>query len=236
MKKDKIIRREIYLETTQLNEKLKLFAETLLDKDFDEFQKMFFDLKNLSSGDFSQKYANWLKNLFESDANEINNLEPSQWYFVDYRPECQEKYVVSPEQFLIDFAQQKGKMAWVDWSGEDADGDVADIVDRMLKRNWCTDFEWDIDEFESELDFDTLERGDYILKLFEAIDSKLKAKGFQLIFFQVGDDAYHYSVLPIKLIDKLQKLCLKEKKVKEYCRVYIVNISSNNKRDIFREI
>jgi hypothetical protein len=221
---------------THFNEKIKLFAETLLDKDFDEFQKMFFDLQNLSYKDFSQKYADWLKKLFESDADDVNDLEPSQWYFVDYRSEFNGDYIVSPEQFLIDFAQQKGKMAWVDWSGEDADGEVADIVDRMLKLNWCTDFEWNIDEFESKLNFDTLERGDYILKLFEAIDLKLKAKSFQLIFFQVGDDAYHYSVLPVEFIDKLQKFCLKEKKVAEYCHVYIINMSRNNEREIFKEI
>jgi hypothetical protein len=182
---------------------------------------MFFDLQNLSSGDFSQKYADWLKKLFESDANEVNNLEPSQWYFVDYRPEIDEKYIVSPEQFLIDFAQQKGRMAWVDWSGEEADGEVTDIIDRMLQRHWCTDFEWDIDEFESKLDFDTLKRGDYILKLFEAIDLKLKANGFQLIFFQVGDDAYHYSVLPSEFINQLQDISW-EGNNKEYYRVCTV--------------
>lgn len=179
-----------------MHEKLKILAQAVLGNGFNDFQRMFDDLNRLSPKQFTDRHADWIQRLFHPDQAKIDGGDVASWYFTDCRPWFEGEYeTATPEQFFLDFAQQCGCFAWVDWSGEDHEGEIAEVVDKMLRRHGHPGFGWDTAAFDEGVDFDALQRGDYVLLLLKAIDKKLRDQNFRLALFQDGSDAYRYTVL-----------------------------------------
>jgi ribosomal protein L7/L12 len=86
-------------------------------------------------------------------------------------------------------------MFTIDWSGEEYPGQVKGTLTKLLKANNESTFKWSLKEFESSLDFSKLRKGDYITLLFCALDEEIMKKGYQLLFIEMYDDEYHYTIL-----------------------------------------
>ncbi len=188
--------------------RLLLFAKVSLDNDFPRFASMLDELEKLTHEQFTSKHSAFIKDVFHPNIEEVSERDAQTWYFCDYRMNFDGIYVPSlPEYFYMDYAQWKGRSCWVDWSGEGESGELAGNIDKMLARNWNSRFEWDTDEFDSQINFEEIERGQYILLLFRAVDAKLQSQGFRLVIFSMGDDAYHYTVLPSDAAERVYGLC-----------------------------
>ena len=92
---------------------------------------------------------------------------------------------------FLGVAQDLGYTHFLDWSGEDSDGDFETWTEgRMeaLNRTYDTLF---IEDWKDELDLNKLDRGDYILHKFRLIGDSLAKIGYSLIFLNEGGDSYY---------------------------------------------
>lgn len=102
-----------------------------------------------------------------------------------------------PEHLFVIFGKSINKTYSVDWSGEEYAGEIKRSLTEMLKTYNTPTFKWNNKKFESNLDFESFKKGDYVNLLFKALDKELNKLGFQILFIELYDDEYHYTILPI---------------------------------------
>ncbi len=93
---------------------------------------------------------------------------------------------------LIGFADTHRYSFRMDWSGEDNEGDfelwVAARVHAFGLGSMDLTF---VDDWRDHLDWDQIERGDFIRQKFTLLGEHLVPIGLDLIFLDTGEDAYH---------------------------------------------
>lgn len=99
---------------------------------------------------------------------------------------------VEPDDFLWAFAASRQCIGWIDWRGEDEEGELTRFVDEQMESLGRTQLDWKfLEDFEKSLNLNELGAGDYIVKKFTAVDQELRKKGVLLAMLQRGDDQYY---------------------------------------------
>jgi hypothetical protein len=97
-----------------------------------------------------------------------------------------------PDDFLWAFAVTRRCVGWIDWKGEEEEGQLMQFVDERMQSLGATKLDWKfLDDFEKSIDLNKLGSGDYIVKKFTCIDSELRKNGVLLAMLQRGDDQYY---------------------------------------------
>jgi hypothetical protein len=100
--------------------------------------------------------------------------------------------MAEPDDFLWAFAVTRRCVGWIDWKGEDEEGQLTQFVDERMQSLGKTKLNWKfLDDFENSIDLNKLGSGDYIAKKFTCIDSELRKNGTLLAMLQRGDDQYY---------------------------------------------
>lgn len=106
--------------------------------------------------------------------------------------ETEEDEAAEPDDFLWAFAVTRQCIGWIDWKGEEEEGQLKRFVDERMQSLSRMKLDWNfLDEFEKRIDFEKLRSGDYLTKKFTCIDQELRKQGFLLAMLQRGDDQYH---------------------------------------------
>jgi hypothetical protein len=98
-------------------------------------------------------------------------------------------------ELLYIFGDSKEKVFMTDWRGEENPKEAENFIERMMpvKPAWTNTNQLRANSNERD------ERdGDFIIDLFKAIDKDLNALDKKLIFYQLGWDAYVYTVVDSK--------------------------------------
>ncbi len=159
-------------------EKLSLLCFKEKYKDFEKFITDFKSFEN-----FKVKYEKLL--LKWCDKEDFDD-------FKEYRYE---------DLFVI-FGKSIHKTYSIDWSGEEYVGEIKKSLTNILKTYNKPTFKWNKKKFESNLNIAVLKKGEYITLLFKALDKELNKIGFQILFIELFDDEYHYTILPKSEIKK----------------------------------
>jgi hypothetical protein len=79
----------------------------------------------------------------------------------------------------------------IDWSGEDDESHLKDFIAEKLASMNVPEIDLDfIDEWESKIDLDSFDYGEFIKKKFSIVGSKLEKHGIKLSFLNTGHDCY----------------------------------------------
>jgi len=166
---------------------LKQISELILKNRFSNFESLFNDyFSDLES--FKSKYEKFLLKWF--DKEDFDGLD---------------EYLY-PEYLLIIYGKYVGKIFSVDWSGEEYKGQVKSSLTKILKTYDKPTFKWNLKKFESSLKQENIKRGEYIGLLFGALDKELLKIDFQLLFIELFDDEYYYTILPKSEIKSALKM------------------------------
>ncbi len=155
---------------------LKKLVELIFKEKTKEFEKFIEEYKNLS--EFKIKYKKMLLKYF--DLEDFNELD---------------EYLSESFLFLM-FGRNINKIYSIDWSGEEYPGEVKTSLTKMLKTFGKETFNWNSKKFHENIDYNLLRKGDYISLLFRELDNNLLKMDFQILFIDLYDDEYHYTILP----------------------------------------
>ncbi len=160
-----------------MNKELKRISELILKEKFSDFELFYKDyLSSLDS--FKIKHEKLLLKWF--DKEDFDDLD-------EY---------LSSEYLLIIFGKYANKIFSVDWSGEEYTGQVKSTLTKILKTYNKSTFKWNLKEFEKSLSQENIKRGEYIGLLFKALDKELLKIDYQLLFIELFDDQYYFTLLP----------------------------------------
>ncbi len=106
------------------------------------------------------------------------------------------------EHLFVIFGKSIHKTYSIDWSGEEYVGEIKKSLTNILKTYNKPTFKWSKKKFESNLNITILKKGEYANLLFKALDKELNKMGFQMLFIELFDDEYHYTILPKSEIKK----------------------------------
>jgi len=113
--------------------------------------------------------------------------------FADYLDEDS-----NSEDLLWAIAYLNRRIEWIDWAGEEDSDQLKGFVDERMESLTGSKLDWAfLEEFEKSLDFEKLNRGDYIVKKIGCIDSEIRKKGFLIATLDRGDDQYYPFVAAI---------------------------------------
>jgi hypothetical protein len=103
-------------------------------------------------------------------------------------------------ELLYIFGDSKEKVFMTDWRGEENSKEIEDFIERMIpvKPAWANTNQLRTNTKESD------ERdGGFIIDLFKAIDKDLAVLDKKLIFYQLGWDAYVYTIVDSKTFKEI---------------------------------
>lgn len=176
-----------------MNSDLEQISELILKDRFSDFQ-LFFNDYTSSLESFILKYEKLLLKWFDKDDfGELNEY-------------------LYPEFLLIMYGKYVNKIFSIDWSGEEYTGQVKSSLTKILKTYNKSTFKWNLKKFESSLKQENIKRGEYIGLLFRALDKELLKIDFQLLFIELFQDEYFYTILPKSEIKSALKM-----KGKDFC-------------------
>ena len=196
-----------------MEKSLSELAKLILKQDFPLFEKLIEDY-NFDIEFFKNKYKKILIKWIDKD--DFDNIQ-----------DC-----LSPEFLLEIYANSLNKMFCIDWSGEEYSGQIKSTLTKLLKTYNEDTFKWNLKEFEKTLNFNELRKGDYVALLFQALDIEVKKKGYQLLFIELYDDEYHYTILRKDDIEKA--LQIKGNGLETYnskCyKIYLISIGEHKSK------
>jgi hypothetical protein len=104
---------------------------------------------------------------------------------------------------LYIFGDQGGKLIFTDWRGEENTREIEEFINQKLNLSptWTQ-----TDKLRATATEENERDGKYIVKLLKAIDQDLNATNKQLLFFNLGWDAYVYTVLNKATFTQIVKL------------------------------
>ena len=179
---------EIYCNSHTTFEIDPQLSEICFKEKSSEFQILIDDYLNLDIDKFSVKYQKML--LANFDREDFNDLE---------------EYLSEMYLFII-FGNRINKIYSIDWSGEEYSGEIKRSITTILKTLNSPTFKWNNKRFFERLNLGNLRRGDFLGLLFKEFDKKLNDLGFQLLFIELFDDEYHYTILPKNKMDRALKI------------------------------
>lgn len=166
-----------------MNENLRRLSKLCFKEQSSGFENLINDYLNKNIEEFQVKYQKLLLNNFDKEDFEDLDMLLSESYL-----------------FVI-FGRKIQKIHSVDWSGEEYAGEVKKSLTNILKTYNSPTFKWNNRKFLESLNIESLERGELVGLLFREFDKKLNDLGFQMLFIELFDDEYHYTILPSKEIN-----------------------------------
>ncbi|WP_184550392.1 DUF6630 family protein [Mucilaginibacter sp. FT3.2] len=108
---------------------------------------------------------------------------------------------LKPIDIFYLFADSKKLVKVVDWRGEENKGEIEEFIDQLLTREntWTN-----VSKLRVCLNAEN-RSGNFIVDLFKAVDIDLKVIGRRLVFFELGGDAYVYTVIDSKTASQVIK-------------------------------
>ncbi|MFA7496006.1 MAG: hypothetical protein WCY67_06800 [Acidithiobacillus sp.] len=162
--------------------KLLTLARILLEEDFPEFHSV----QELMVSNPEKFLETDYGDLFESE-EEIRTTDPKVLS------------LGATVRLLIRFADAHRYSFWLDWTGEENEGDfelwVAARVHAFGLGSMDLTF---VDDWRDQIDWDQIERGDFIRQKFTLLGEHLVSIGLDLIFLSTGEDAYHPFVVRLE--------------------------------------
>ncbi len=196
-----------------MEDALSKLARLILNDDYFGFER-FIDEYNSDVETFKDKYRKLL--LKWIDLEDFDEIE-------DY---------LSPEYLFEVYANNLNKVFSLDWSGEEYQGQLKGCLTKMLKTYGEQTFKWSLQKFESSINFSKLDKGDYIALLFSAFDKEIEKIGYQLVFIEMYDDEYHYTILEKEKIERA--LLIKGENFEIYdskfYEIYITNVGESKSK------
>lgn len=112
---------------------------------------------------------------------------------------------MEPVEVLYVFAQSKESAYMIDWRGED-EGEIQEFVEGYLKQKIV----WDkTEKLRAKSGVDQHD-GEFIIPLFKAIDKDLQTIDQRLLFFDLGSDAYFFTVIDAERFKKVMHKSIRE--------------------------
>ncbi len=163
---------------------LKSVARMILKEKFPEFE-------NLTNGPRSAVPA-----FLRGHTNIIESIID-----VDYYAENIEE--LTETVIFLAVAVKNRVIETVDWSGEEYSGQVKRGISSILKQQDRIPVKWSPKNPETKVLALTRKRGEFLPLLFRELDKELEAANLSIGFFECGDDAYHYFVLPAQEFEQI---------------------------------
>jgi hypothetical protein len=170
-------------------ENLWIVAEFLLRNDFPAFEQLVNGYESLDKVSFIEKY----QDIVGDDRNNYEDWTTFNFFFM--------------------FANHKGYLGMVDWSGESENGEIAQMVESILQKQGINGFGWNDEEFYGKdgtfygkVQCNQLHRGEHPIVLFKTIDTMLQKIGYRIFFVDEGADNYRYSVLPKNIFSLISSI------------------------------
>jgi hypothetical protein len=106
-----------------------------------------------------------------------------------------------PIEILYLFTHAKYLTHLIDWKGEENEKEIETFVEKLLdkKINWFNTSKLRID-----LSDPKRINNDFIVDLLKAADKDLRKIGYRLIFFEMGWDAYVYTIVESKVFNSVK--------------------------------
>ncbi len=130
----------------------------------------------------------------DTTCGDRKTLEPEKWA-QRYRQLVEDlSDDPSDSEIVVAIGERGGTIGWVDWSGEDDEHQVQDMVVEACEKLGLPDpgIPDDITDHVLQRLGTTIQRGDYIPALLEAIDTQLAAAGLRLVLIDLDTDTYHF--------------------------------------------
>ncbi len=101
---------------------------------------------------------------------------------------------ISPLEVIYAFADNKGIVHITDWRGEENENEIQDFIDRRVssKPTWTN-----VDILRRGVDAEKQRDDKFIIHLLKGIDKDLIELNKKLVFFNLGWDAYVYTVVDL---------------------------------------
>ena len=158
--------------------KLKLVAKILLKDKIMEFD-------NLISEQTASDMATFLKRNQKILETVIN---------VEYLIETKEK--ITATTILLAVVIKNKLIMTIVWSGEEYSGQVKRGITQMLKKRNINPIKWKNKNIEREILASNPKRGEFLPLLFHKLNKELESESLSIGFFERGDDAYYFFVIP----------------------------------------
>jgi hypothetical protein len=153
------------------------------------------ELKNKKELDHKKlQYMNLGKLLFKNDATDF------ECYYHAYLQSSNKKS--TPVEILYEFAEQKGLSISIDWGGEENEGELEAELGAQIGEEvtWTN-----TSKLRASVKNSQTREGKFIIQLFKAIDKDLKGMNKKLLFFDLGTDAYVFTVTDSAIFQELTK-------------------------------
>ena len=101
------------------------------------------------------------------------------------------------------FGDNRGLLGYIDWRGEENENEVEGFIEDQIGQ---TNFNWDNSKKLRQSSTSINQRdGEFVIDLFKAVDKDLKADNKQLIFFDLGFDAYVFIATSKEIFDSVSE-------------------------------
>ncbi|MES2107349.1 MAG: hypothetical protein V4577_01290 [Bacteroidota bacterium] len=108
---------------------------------------------------------------------------------------------LKPVEVLYLFAVSKKLVHMVDWRDEENEKEIEGFIDGLIKQTQS----WpNVSKLRANTSEDKQNDGLFIVDLFKCADKDLKLINQRLLFFELGWDAYVYTVVPAKTFDLIK--------------------------------
>lgn len=162
--------------TGETKDKLLTLAQILLEDDFPRFRSALAlletDPEGFKKSEYFHNVSVYEEELFNPD------FSPGRPYTTLF--------------LMLRYAEVNRYSLWLDWTGEENEGSfelwVAERVHAFGLGSLDLTF---VDDWQEQLDWDQIERGDFIREKFTLLGEHLVPLGLDLIFLNTGEDAYH---------------------------------------------
>lgn len=156
-----------------MEKELTLFAKTLLQGDFEAFEKLLLEFEKTDKKIFAMRH----KKMFEKSDFDIESYDDFDEVII-----------------LLCYSRQVKRMFFVDWSGEEYPGQIKRSITLMLKNYGQDNFKWNQKKFDAAY-LNEIKRGEYVPLVLSEMDKELAKSGYQIAIFNDYSDTYTYCVL-----------------------------------------
>ena len=109
----------------------------------------------------------------------------------------------SMTELLFSYGDSKNKVIYIDWRGEENEGEIEEYIQNTL--SFQIDFTETTKFRKQSIELEKRD-GEFVLNLFNEINTDLFKSGLILAFFNIEWDAYGFMVIPIKKFEEIESV------------------------------